>query len=243
MSRRVVPHLVVCALLALTAGILMLTPDPRVDESLGIRVELPDRIGPYEGDGIRFCKDSQCSRRSLRLSQLTDDAACPKCGGELAEWSPAERYWFPPDTEIVRKEYRSAAGQTFFVSIVVSGKERRSIHRPEVCLSSQGNVFPAKHTLNVPLDDRSPLTVSVLDLARKSTGESTGCYAYWFVTEGRETHKHLERLAWMAWDNLAYNTKRRWAYISVSTRRAPEGTAHLDRVGYFIAMLHPRLEE
>lgn len=241
MTRRFAPHIVVCALLVLEAFVLALTPAARVDDAIGIRPELPDRFGPYVGDDIRFCRDQGCVQKSLRLSQLENPKACPTCGGELDEWSAAEQYWFPADTRVIRKEYRSAAGQSFFVSIVISGAERRSIHRPEVCLASQGNSFPASHTVSVPIAGRPPLVISLLDLTRKSTGESSGCFAYWFVTEGRETHRHLERLFWMAWDNLIHNTRRRWAYISISTGRAPDGDRHVKALSDFIARLYPYL--
>jgi len=242
-NKRYTPHMTVCALLAVEALVLLLTPPARVDGNVGIRTELPERIGQYEGDEIRFCQDSQCTRRSLRLSRLKDASVCPNCGGELDEWSPAEKHWFPADTKVVRREYRSAGGQAFFVSIVVSGKERRSIHRPEVCLSSQGNSFPARHTIDVPVEGRDPVRIRLLDLSRKRTGEPAGCFAYWFVTEGRETHSHLDRLFWMAWDSLLHNTRRRWAYISVSTGRAPDGDAHVARVRRFIAELYPHIEQ
>jgi hypothetical protein len=40
----------------------------------------------------------------------------------------------PKDTQITRREYSDSGGDRIMASIVLSGGEKRSIHRPEVCL-------------------------------------------------------------------------------------------------------------
>ena len=54
--------------------------------------------------------------------------------------SAVERAILPPDTGYSRKNYISVQDRTqqVFVSIVLSGRDRTSIHRPELCLVGQG---------------------------------------------------------------------------------------------------------
>ncbi|HZZ21055.1 MAG TPA: exosortase/archaeosortase family protein, partial [Opitutaceae bacterium] len=60
--------------------------------------------------------------------------------GRRTEISAVEREVLPPDTGYSRKTYVSLADPTkqVFLSIVLSGRDRTSIHRPEVCLVGQG---------------------------------------------------------------------------------------------------------
>ena len=55
--------------------------------------------------------------------------------------SEAERKVLPRDTSIVKKVYVSPAGARMLVSYVIGGTSRASIHRPELCLPSQGFVM------------------------------------------------------------------------------------------------------
>ena len=56
--------------------------------------------------------------------------------------------------------------EAVFVSIVLSGAEKRSIHRPEVCLPAQGWQIRSAHGREVRLDDGRTLPVTVLTVAR-----------------------------------------------------------------------------
>jgi len=51
----------------------------------------------------------------------------------------AERDILPPDTEFEKRNYFSPADKSWLnCSIVLSGQDRTSIHRPEICLKAQG---------------------------------------------------------------------------------------------------------
>ena len=60
--------------------------------------------------------------------------------GRAVPVSAVERAILPPDTGYSRKNYISVQdrAQQVFVSIVLSGRDRTSIHRPELCLVGQG---------------------------------------------------------------------------------------------------------
>ncbi|MDB6167539.1 MAG: eight transrane protein EpsH, partial [Verrucomicrobia bacterium] len=60
--------------------------------------------------------------------------------GRRAEVSPVEREILPADTGYARRDYVAVADarQRVFLSVVLSGRDRTSIHRPELCLVGQG---------------------------------------------------------------------------------------------------------
>jgi exosortase len=74
--------------------------------------------------------------------------------GQRAEVSPAERDILPADTGYSRKNYAFVSDRTrdVFLSIVLSGRDRTSIHRPELCLVGQGWTIESamQHTFRHP---------------------------------------------------------------------------------------------
>ena len=128
----------------------------------------------------------------------------------------------------------------------MSGKERASIHRPQICLVGQGNEILHSHVIEVPLAGRDPLKVMVLDLlwkGRTSDGQpvqKATYYAYWFVGKGRETPYHLERMFWMAADRVLYNRSHRWAYIAIAGER-DEQKQYTKQIQSFISQLYPQM--
>ena len=237
-------YAVTAALLAAAIAALRLSPPPVIDDRLGIRAELPAQAGSWRGEDVWFCHNEPCAGRAFRPGELRAPGVCPVCGGKLYTNSLAEERLLPADTRLVRRRYVAPGGEQFFVSIVISGAERQSIHRPQVCLVSQGNTIVDQRVLPVPVPGRPPLEVMLLDLSPASAAAGApSCYAYWFVTQGRETPSQLKRLAWMAYDSIVRNTRRRWAYITVSAARDPESGAHAARVAEFLSRLYPTLAE
>ena len=117
-------------------------------------------------------------------------------------------------------------------TVVFSGIERRSIHRPQVCLVGQGNRIldeytrPTRASLADP-DATAPLRVleiahADLDPATgKAVSQSLGVYAYWLFNPERETVHHLARFARMMFDNCFRAYRPRWGYASISLGRDP----------------------
>jgi hypothetical protein len=148
---------------------------------------------------------------------------------------------------LLRKRYYNAAGQIIHVSIVLSGKERASIHRPQVCLRGQGRSVLREFVMPIPLPDRDPLEVMVLDLEHKisrpgfDAQPALSYYAYWFVGKNRETPRHLQRMIWMGIDRVFHNVAHRWAYISVGGGRQPDSEAYTREIRDFVSQLYPQM--
>lgn len=138
------------------------------------------------------------------------------------EVSRTERMLLPDDTEFARRIYISSSGDEILCSIVLSGGERRSIHRPEVCLPGQGWTIKTAETVPVPLNDGKSMRVTNLILEREvqvgpnERRKIESMYMYWFVGRDVVTHSHWERVALSSWDRLTRNLNHRWAYVIVS---------------------------
>jgi hypothetical protein len=103
-------------------------------------------------------------------------------------------------------------------------------------------------TLKIPLAGRKPLKVEVLKTVRNyrdqegNTRVYYGYYAYWFVGQGRETNRHLERMFWLAWDRVVHSVAHKWAYIAVSGRRLDEESdEYKQEIITFVEKLYPHL--
>jgi hypothetical protein len=244
-TRAFKPHLIVIGLMALTSLALAFTVDVALTDQAGVKVYLPDRVGEWAGDELRFCQAPAC-QSTVFASQVGEDGLCPKCGGKLATMTKVELDLLPSDTEVLKKQYTSPKGDIIFASIVMSGRERSSIHRPQVCLVGQGNEIVKSAVIDIPMADRDPLGVMVLDMLRRwrspdgRQGESESYYAYWFVGKNRETPSHVMRMIWMATDRVLFNRAHRWAYISVSGSRDKDG-AYRDEINEFVRLLYPEM--
>ncbi len=143
--------------------------------------------------------------------------------GKVTPISESEKTILPLDTEFQSKEYESVVtGQNIHCQIVLSGGEKRSIHRPEICLPSQGWTIKYGSATDVPLDDGKTLKVMQLRLARpyqvgaNETKTLESVFMYWFIGRDRATPYHYERILLTSWDRVMKGTNHRWAYVIVS---------------------------
>ncbi len=241
------PYSVLIVILLVALWALAFTVDITVSEEAGIQTVLPDQVGEWRGSGLWFCQNYECA------TSFTDDElagatnTCSKCTGTLDRVSFAEKEILPADTFLRKKQYTSPAGEIIFVSLVLSGKERTSIHRPEECLVGQGNEVVAHNIISVPLPGRAPLDVMLVDIfshLRDPRGRPftiARFYAYWFVGKDRETPSHARRLFWMAYDRVVHNVAHRWAYVAVSGVREMNSTVYQNKVAQFIKDLYPQM--
>ena len=137
--------------------------------------------------------------------------------------SERELQMLAADTEFARKVYTDAAGNTIYVSIVLSGADLdNSIHRPERCLPAQGWTIADSRSLQVPLDGGNKLAVTRLHDVRQMplrTGEMVSIYNlnyYWFVGFHHLTASHMERTMIDIRDRVFKGYNQRWAYITVA---------------------------
>ena len=107
--------------------------------------------------------------------------------GKTEEPSEGEKHVLPSDTDIVKKSYQDRAGNLINAQIVLAGAEKRSIHRPELCLPAQGWSVNRRESLPIRLADGRSISV-MNDSISRSIETSPGVthplesfYCYWFV--------------------------------------------------------------
>jgi hypothetical protein len=220
-----------------------------LSDQAGVRMELPATLnGGWVGDELRYSHDPE-NPKQYRVSELEIPNIDPVTGEKLFTMSLPEYDALPHDTTFVKSIYTNAAAEQVFVSIVLSGKERNSIHRPQRCLVGQGNTITDTEYMEIPLEGRKPLKVCILETVRNYRGADGerktyhGYYAYWFVGQHRETASHYERMFWLAWDRVVHSVAHKWAYIAVAGERGEDedSEAYRQQITDFVQKLYPHL--
>ena len=172
------------------AAACWLSPEPRIGDDCGVVMSLPARVGVF--------------------------------AGRAGEVSKQERDTLPSDTQIARMVYQAGSAKdgvdVVTASIVLSGAERRSIHRPEVCLTGQGWSLLGAQTIPVRIGGNQQLMVRDLFIEKPVTAKDgtrqivRAHYVYWFVGSEATTPSHWTRMWLSARDSILRNVNHRWAY-------------------------------
>jgi EpsI family protein len=159
--------------------------------------------------------------------------------GQPQAVSAAEKEILPPDTGYSRKLYFNHRDPTkqVFLSIVLSGKDRSSIHRPELCLVGQGWTVAdgREHAFRVPEGEGRTFPATVVPVRREvqtSQGkrEVPQVVAYWFVGSDAVVASHWKRVLLDAWNRVSRGRADRWAYVLMQTDALDGEAAALARM-------------
>jgi EpsI family protein len=161
--------------------------------------------------------------------------------GQRAEVSATERDILPADTGFSRKNYAFVGDRKHdvFLSIVLSGRDRTSIHRPELCLVGQGwtiegamqHSFRHARTSGPGGDFRA----TVLRVRREVPSPRgrvvvPQLVAYWFVGGDSIVASHWQRFLHDAWNRVTRARADRWAYVLMQTDARDGEAAALARM-------------
>lgn len=193
-------------------------------------------------------------------------AVLPGLVSEARDPDPVERRLLPEDTQFAKAVYYSprpdaASRDVIQCEVVLSGAERRSIHRPEVCLQGQGWTLLNSSTRRLPMPGGRELSVRDLYI-RKDIRLKDGTrrplrahFFYWFVGLDATTSSHAGRIWLTLRDNITRGVNHRWAYASalalVTDNFSPDeigerprsGDATAALLGKFIHDLVPRFQK
>ncbi|MBI2514131.1 MAG: exosortase [Opitutae bacterium] len=169
--------------------------------------------------------------------------------GQSAPVTAVERETLPPDTGYSRKNYVSLRDrrQSVFLSIVLSGRDRTSIHRPEICLVGQGWTIRGQsaHTF-VAGGVRVPATVLHIERdvtnARGEVAKLPALLVYWFVGADRIVASHWERVFYTSLDRVRPLQAHRWAYVLMQTHALDGEAAALKRIDEVLAGTLPAFQ-
>ncbi len=182
---------------------------------------------------------------------------------ELAGWhgvkrqeSEAERKILAADTRFSKAQYTllkrvpwESDSPPVEISIVFSGRElNNSIHRPEVCLPSQGHLNLQGQESELELANGESIQLTRLSshrpLQNQKISQLRYIHYYLFVGDGVMTHTHLNRNLRDILDRCLQGKVQSWAYFQAGTWWSPElGISEEDadrRLRKLIAELLPR---
>ncbi len=244
----------VALLVGLAAGLVMLAAH-RVDS-----IQLSPRVG------IRLAADG------INPVALPDYLGTA-WEGQPADITPIEREVLPPDTGFSRKNYVSLhnLNDRVYLSIVLSGRDRTSIHRPEICLVGQGwtirdrtahaFAWPAAAKPSAVAEAKADKTAglftkpyaaipaTVLHIDHEFTTKQgqkvkvPALFAYWFVGADRVVATHWERILYTSLDRLRHLQAHRWAYVVVQTTALDGDAAALNRIQSILDGTLPLFQE
>lgn len=145
-----------------------------------------------------------CEAPSVRLGEMSgfESETLPPSEGELKT--------LPSDTIIDKRSYRAQDGSWYVVTLVIGGRSKSSIHRPEMCLPSQGFQMTDPRTKEVAGVDWRLLTLERPEAPRLS-------FAYTFFNQdGFRTDSHLARIFRDVWDRSVNGRIDRWSMVTVN---------------------------
>ena len=173
--------------------------------------------------------------------------------GQNAEVTPIEREILPADTGYSRKLYVSLLDrrQQVFLSIVLSGRDSTSIHRPELCLVGQGWTITGqtKHAFSRPDTKAVLVPATVLRIEREFStpkGEKVkipALFAYWFVGADKVVPSNAARMIYSSVDRLRHLEAHRWAYVLAQTTAIDGEEAALARIQSVLDGTLPAFQE
>ena len=147
---------------------------------------------------------------TARLVELPGYTSAP------LEVSEAELTVLPKDTQFDKRTYVDEMGRWFAVSLVVGGRSKSSIHRPELCLPAQGFQMTAPRTA-----DAGGVSWHLVTLARRDAPPLGFAYTF-FNQAGFRTSSHVARILCDVWDRSFRSRIDRWAMLTVNASTADD---------------------
>lgn len=174
--------------------------------------------------------------------------------GRRAEVSAVEREILPADTGYSRKTYVAVADprRQVFLSIVLSGRDRTSIHRPELCLVGQGWTIADSERRTLAITDgegnfaggRIPFTLLRVKRefpAPRGRESVPQLVAYFFIGADGVVGGHADMVRRDAWNRVRHGRADRWAYLLMQADARDGEAAALARMEYVLRGVWPVL--
>lgn len=173
----------------------------------------------------------QPSSMSMELPLRFD---LPDWYGVRKQESPGERKGLAPDTLfskadyqlLYNKEWNKKQTPDVHVSLVFSGNDmNQSIHRPEMCLPSQGHLDLQTSDIFLTLNNGKKIAFSRLTSHRPTPDipdkKLHYIHYYTFVGKGNIVHTHMQRVLCDILDRSLKGKVQRWAYCQIGTYWSP----------------------
>lgn len=179
-------------LMLVTLGLCKVFPNAASDPQTGMWLRLPESIPGYHR------QDREPEEKELE--------------------------WLPKDTGILKRSYipldATSPYEWIHTTLILSGNDPRSLHKPSVCLDGQGWTLTKKSPVPLKVNGHD-LKVMDFTIERDHQDEDgkpvhvTSHYVYWWIGKERSTPSDWKRIVFSDLDNLLRNINNRWGYPSV----------------------------
>jgi hypothetical protein len=160
----------------------------------------------------------------------------------------------PKDTSFGQRRYRAADGFTLDLRVILMGRDRTSLHKPQFCLTGAGwhiNDGASQETtlkIDHPSSYELPIVELVANTALSVDGRTqpvSGIYVYWYVADDAVSAgtAGFQRMWWMASKLVRTGILQRWAYVSCFAPCLPgQEAATFERMKPFISAAVPQFQ-
>ncbi len=239
---KLLPAVLSVVMLAGTSFYLRALPPPAEEPADFVAAVLPP-LRDYRPMYPWFCQNEHCAKVVETESPFNKPEACPSCGSPMASVSLGELTLLPSDTGFRKCHYYDAMGDVYRVTVVINGRSRQSIHRPEVCLPSQGFSLENGHVVEFRLDNGGTLPMRCVDLRRRDSASSHRMgQGYFFVSSDHLVASHLSRMLISIRDRAFRNRITRWAMVTLFCEEPLASTPEREKaVAAFLSQLNEAL--
>lgn len=226
--------IVTLALLAATAGVLL-------------RLQSHQRLGK---PGVKTEPTADPNRLHVVLpAEVLDYKA------EFIEVDDLTRDTLPADTSYGQARYTAPDGFITLLNVVLMGRDRTSLHKPQFCLAGMGwgidNALSAEDKVRIqsPAAYDLPVVRLIANKQIEQGGQvvnARGIYVYWYVADNAlsASVSGFERMWWMGKHLFKTGELQRWAYVSCFAVCNPgQEEAAYARMKEFIAAAAPQFQQ
>ncbi|MCB1278257.1 exosortase/archaeosortase family protein [Prosthecobacter sp.] len=142
--------------------------------------------------------------------------------GREYEMTAQEKNLLDEGVRLSRNVYASSTGRQIMATVILSGFEKRSLHRPEVCLPNQGWTVTDRTPIPLRLEDGREITVMMMRIFRDVEPRpgvrirTRALNFYWYIgSNGTTCPEHYEHVFLSYYDSVFRNIQHRWAMASI----------------------------
>jgi exosortase len=155
--------------------------------------------------------------------------------GRELEMTLNEKNLLDEGVKLARTGYASANGRQILATVIMSGFEKRSLHRPEVCLPAQGWTVTDRMPVSLHLADGRDVDVMMMRVFRDVEPKpgvrirTRAVNFYWYIgSDGTNCADHYEHIFLSYYDAVFRNIQHRWSMASIYVPLPEQQVGHED---------------